>query len=102
MTSRALRPIQLMHAQLAAINVSDLSTRIPQSQGRGEIAQLARTINHTLGRLEQAKASTEQALQRQRQFASDASHELRTPLAGFVLRLPLSAPSAHLLGTGAE
>ncbi|GAA3206072.1 hypothetical protein GCM10020216_006430 [Nonomuraea helvata] len=97
-----MRPIQLMHAQLAAINVSDLSTRIPQSQGRGEIAQLARTINHTLGRLEQAKASTEQALQRQRQFASDASHELRTPLAGFVLRLPLSAPSAHLLGTGAE
>ncbi|MER6951947.1 HAMP domain-containing sensor histidine kinase [Nonomuraea sp. NPDC000554] len=87
MTSRMLGPIQLMRAQLAAINVSDLSTRIPQPPGRGEIAQLAHTINHTLGRLEQAKSSTEQALQRQRQFASDASHELRTPLAGLRVRL---------------
>ncbi|GAA1287657.1 hypothetical protein Psi02_70530 [Planotetraspora silvatica] len=84
---QTLGPIQLLRAQLAAINVSDLSTRIPQPPGRGEIAQLVRTINHTLGRLEQAKASTERALQRQRQFASDASHELRTPLAGLRVRL---------------
>ncbi|MGW4965581.1 sensor histidine kinase [Nonomuraea sp. NPDC004186] len=86
-TSRTLRPIQLIRAQLAAINVSDLSIRIPQPHGHGEITQLARTVNHTLGRLEQAKASTHQALQRQRQFASDASHELRTPLAGLRVRL---------------
>ncbi|MEV1179477.1 HAMP domain-containing sensor histidine kinase, partial [Nonomuraea sp. NPDC049784] len=58
-----------------------------RSHNCGEVAQLVRTINHTLGRLEEAKASTEQALQRQRQFASDASHELRTPLAGLRVRL---------------
>ncbi|WP_433516914.1 sensor histidine kinase [Nonomuraea sp. CA-143628] len=87
MTSCTLGPVLLLRAQLAAINVSDLSTRVPQPPGRGEIAQLTRTVNHTLGRLERAKASTEQALQRQRQFASDASHELRTPLAGLRVRL---------------
>ncbi|MGI8335061.1 sensor histidine kinase [Actinomadura scrupuli] len=87
MAGRTLGTIPLLRAQLAAINVRDLSTRIPQPPGRGEVAQLVRTINHTLGRLEEAKASTEQALKRQRQFASDASHELRTPLTGLRVRL---------------
>ncbi|WP_067827624.1 sensor histidine kinase [Actinomadura kijaniata] len=72
---RTLRPVEQIRAQLSEISASDLSRRVPQPPGEDEIAQLARTANETLDRLEQA-------VSRQRQFASDASHELRTPIAG--------------------
>ncbi|ACZ00273.1 MULTISPECIES: HAMP domain-containing sensor histidine kinase [Thermomonospora] len=71
---RTLRPVEAIRAQLSEISASDLSRRVPQPPGEDEIAQLARTANETLDRLERA-------VERQRQFASDASHELRTPIA---------------------
>jgi signal transduction histidine kinase len=72
---RTLRPIEEIRAQLSEISAADLSRRVPQPPGENEIAQLARTANETLDRLERSVAQ-------QRQFASDASHELRTPIAG--------------------
>jgi signal transduction histidine kinase len=48
---------------------------VPEPCGIGEIADLARTANETIERLERS-------VERQRRFASDASHELRTPIAG--------------------
>ncbi|MDL4773278.1 MULTISPECIES: sensor histidine kinase [Thermomonosporaceae] len=72
---RTLGPVEAIRAQLAEISATDLSRRVPEPPGEDEIAQLARTANRTLDRLENAVA-------RQRQFASDASHELRTPIAG--------------------
>ncbi|MEO3823226.1 HAMP domain-containing sensor histidine kinase [Actinomadura sp. B10D3] len=83
---RTLGPVEAIRAQLAEISATDLSRRVPQPAGEDEIAQLARTANETLDRLERAVG-------RQRQFASDASHELRTPIAG--LRANLEDATMH-------
>ncbi|MFB4305225.1 sensor histidine kinase [Actinomadura sp. GTD37] len=83
---RTLGPVEAIRAQLAEISATDLSRRVPQPSGEDEIAQLARTANATLDRLEGAVG-------RQRQFASDASHELRTPIAG--LRANLEDAAMH-------
>jgi signal transduction histidine kinase len=83
---RTLGPVEAIRAQLAHISATDLSRRVPQPPGEDEIAQLARTANATLDRLERAVG-------RQRQFASDASHELRSPLAG--LRANLEDAAMH-------
>jgi len=85
---RTLRPVEQIRAQLAEITGSDLSRRVPQPAGQDEIAQLARTANQTLERLDESVA-------RQRQFASDAAHELRTPITGLRVNLEDLAMSPH-------
>ncbi|MFD0732425.1 HAMP domain-containing sensor histidine kinase [Planotetraspora mira] len=77
---RALRPVAMIRAKTAEITVSDLSMRVPEPPGCDEIAQLARTSNKTLARLEAA-------VEQQRQFASVVSHELRSPVAGLHTQL---------------
>jgi signal transduction histidine kinase len=69
---RVLAPLRLLADTARSISESDLTRRIPVT-GRDEIAELARTFNAMLDRLEAAFAS-------QRSFVSDASHELRTPI----------------------
>ncbi|GIH39154.1 hypothetical protein Mco01_21540 [Microbispora corallina] len=74
-TGRTLRPVAEIRAKMSEITVSDLSMRVPQPSGCDEIAELARTANQTLARLETAVGQ-------QRLFASVVSHELKSPLTG--------------------
>ncbi|WP_244178823.1 sensor histidine kinase [Streptomyces rubellomurinus] len=79
-TGRALRPVEAIRAEVAAIGDRELNRRVPEPRSDDEIARLAGTMNAMLERLEAAGA-------RQRRFIADASHELRSPLT--VLRTQL-------------
>jgi two-component system, OmpR family, sensor kinase len=72
LAGRMLRPVRELTDTAQAITESDLTRRI-EVRGSDEIAELARTFNGMLDRLEAAFAS-------QRGFVSDAGHELRTPI----------------------
>jgi two-component system, OmpR family, sensor kinase len=69
---RVLQPLRLLRDTARSISESDLTQRIPV-EGDDELADLARTFNEMLDRLEEAFAS-------QKSFISDAGHELRTPI----------------------
>jgi two-component system OmpR family sensor kinase len=69
---RVLAPIRLVRQTAERIGSSDLTRRIDVA-GNDDVAQLARTFNHMLDRLEAAFAA-------QCRFLDDAGHELRTPM----------------------
>jgi two-component system OmpR family sensor kinase len=69
---RAMAPLQALASTARKISETDLSQRIAV-RGNDEIAQLGRTLNAMLDRLENAFAD-------QREFLADVSHELRTPI----------------------
>ncbi|MFJ9849925.1 ATP-binding protein [Streptomyces sp. NPDC101150] len=86
-TRRALRPVEGIRGEMAAITAStDLSRRVPVPAAQDEIGRLARTTNETL-------AALESSVERQRRFVADASHELRSPIAS--LRTQLEVGVAH-------
>ena len=86
LTGRVLRPVEAIRAEVAGIRGNDLHRRVPDPGTADEIADLARTMNEMLARVELAT-------ERQRQFVADASHELRSPLTR--LRSNLEVAIAH-------
>ncbi|MEU7576256.1 HAMP domain-containing sensor histidine kinase [Streptomyces sp. NPDC041068] len=82
-TGAALRPVEAIRRELAAVTADRLSRRVPAPGGQDEITSLARTVNDTLERLERS-------VTRQREFVADASHELRNPIAATRAELELA------------
>ncbi|MGW3851188.1 sensor histidine kinase [Streptomyces fagopyri] len=95
-TRRALRPVEGIRSEMAAITASeDLARRVPVPDTEDEVAGLARTTNETL-------AALEASVERQRLFVADASHELRSPIASLRTQLEVGAAHPELLDvTGA-
>ena len=70
---RSIKPINSIINTSNIITKDNLKSRIPLPQNRDELYTLSQTINNLLDRIENA-------VEREKQFTSDASHELRTPL----------------------
>lgn len=73
-----LRPMRVIRDTADRIRSDNLSERIPVSDVRDELSDLARLLNRTFDRLESA-------FLQMRRFSEEVSHELKTPLS--LLRL---------------
>ncbi|CAM5580312.1 sensor histidine kinase [Streptomyces fumanus] len=90
-TRRALRPVEGIRREMAAITRSeDLARRVPVPGTHDEVARLALTTNETL-------AALQSSVERQRRFVADASHELRSPIASLRTQLEVGAAHPELL-----
>ncbi len=74
LAGRSISPVQEVTDTIARITKNNLKERVKLPQHKDEIYDLSASFNSLLNRIERA-------LERERQFTSDASHELRTPLA---------------------
>jgi two-component system heavy metal sensor histidine kinase CusS len=72
-THRALRPVKALTEAAAAVQASQLGTRIDETGWPVELTPLAREFDAMLGRLDGS-------FSRLARFSSDLSHELRTPI----------------------
>jgi signal transduction histidine kinase len=74
LAGRSIKPIQDVTKTISRITKNNLKERVALPANRDEIHELSSNFNALLERIENA-------IERERQFTSDASHELRTPLA---------------------
>jgi len=74
LAGRSILPIQTIINTTNKITKNNLKERVELPANKDELFQLSSAINHFLQRIESA-------IQRERQFTSDASHELRNPLS---------------------
>jgi signal transduction histidine kinase len=71
---RSIQPVLTVIDTASKITNENMSSRIPLPANKDELNKLVVTINNLMDRIESA-------VDREKQFTSDASHELRTPLA---------------------
>lgn len=101
LAAAALRPVERMRTQAAAVTEDTPGHRLDVPPSRDEIARLATTLNDMLTRLQTA-------LDHERLFVADAGHELRTPLSllrteiELALRHPRDAAELHAALVSAE
>ncbi len=70
---KALRPVQVMADRARSVTAADFRLRLPVTDRRDELADLATAFNSLLDQLQGA-------YERQQRFTGDAAHQLRTPL----------------------
>jgi len=80
---QALQPVSRIVDKVEEITASHLDLRITEGAGKDEIAELARTFNRMLDRLENS-------FDAQKQFVSHIAHELRTPMAAIIGELEIT------------
>lgn len=80
---KSLQPISKLISQVDGIYFSNIDTRLDEGNGKDEIAQLAKTFNRMLVRLEIP-------FKIQKNFISNASHEIRTPLTALTGQLEVA------------
>jgi signal transduction histidine kinase len=83
LATAALRPVESMRREAAAISASEPGRRLTLPAAHDEVRRLGETLNEMLARLESA-------LERERGFVAAASHELRAPLAVLTTELELA------------
>ncbi len=74
LAGRGIIPVKIITETTKRITKSNLNERVVLPQNKDELYELSSGINQLLQRIESA-------IERERQFTSDASHELRTPLS---------------------
>jgi signal transduction histidine kinase len=84
----ALRPVDRMRREAAAISVSEPDRRLPVPDTGDEVAELGSTLNAMLDRVQES-------LEHERRFVAEASHELRTPLSILKAELDLALSRAR-------
>lgn len=72
--TRVTRPLAEVSRTAKQISSGDLSQRINLAETQDELGEVAKVLNETFARLQDAFA-------RQEQFTANASHELRTPVS---------------------
>lgn len=83
MTRRALAAVGAMTSRAAVVDPDGEHDPIPVPATADELAELARTLNGMVGRLQEAT-------RRERRFTADVSHELRTPLGVAALEIDVA------------
>jgi len=74
LAEKSIDPVKAITERTNRISKERLNDRIPVQKTNDELQSLTISINNLLDRIEQA-------VNREKQFTSDASHELRTPLS---------------------
>jgi len=82
LAGRALRPVDRLIEDAAALGPGDLERRLAQPSRMDEMGRLTTTLNGMLDRIAES-------VERQRLFVAMASHELRTPLAALRAELDI-------------